>query len=54
MTLLGYCEFLTMFFGATTPNILYEFDEPRTLLASPNESHILATRAQLGVGFAAP
>jgi len=39
-----------MSFGAIT---LYEFDEPRTPLALPIESYVLATRAQPGVGFAA-
>jgi len=36
------------------PCSLYGFDEPRTPLASPSESHILVTWAQSGMGFAAP
>jgi len=54
MAHLSYYEFLTMSFGATRPSSLNESDEPRTLLASLNESHILTTQAQSGVGFAAP
>jgi len=40
-----------MFFGAMTPNSLYGFDEPQTLLVSPSESHDLATRDQPGMGM---
>jgi len=43
-----------MFFRATSSSSPYEFDEPRTPLASPSNSNVLATRAQPGVGFAAP
>ena len=52
-TYFGYCEFLTVFFGATMPSSLYEFDEPWTPLASSSESRVLAMRAQPAVGFAA-
>jgi len=34
------------------PTSLYGFDEPETPLASPCDSHVLATRAQPGMGFA--
>jgi len=51
---LSYYEFLTIPFGATTPSSLDGSDEPRTPLTSSSESRVLATRAQPGVGFAAP
>jgi len=35
-------------------NSFYGIDEPRTSLASPSESRVVATRAQPDVGFAAP
>ena len=50
----GYYKFSIIFFGATTPNYLYGFDEPQTPFASPSEGRVLSTRAQPGVGFAAP
>jgi len=53
-THLGNYEFLITSFEAITLTSLHEFDKPRTPLASPNESHVLATQAQPGVGFAAP
>ena len=43
-----------MSFGATTLSSPNGFDEPRIPLVSPIESHVLTTRAQLGVGLAAP
>ena len=39
---------------ATTLSSLHGFDEPRTPLASPNESRDLTTQDQLGMGFASP
>ena len=54
MAHLSYYEFLTMTFRATMPSSLNGFDEPRTLLASSSKSRVLATRAQPGMGFAAP
>ena len=54
ITHLGYCEFLIMLFGATSPSSPYEFDESRTPQASPSERRIITMRAQPGVGFAAP
>jgi len=43
-----------MFFGATTSSSFYGFDVPGTLLTSPSESHLLATRALSDMGIVAP
>jgi len=43
-----------MSFGATTLSSPYQFDEPWIPLVSPIESCVLTTRAQPGVGLAAP
>ena len=51
---LSYYEFLTMTFRATMPSSLNGSDEPQTLLASSSKSRVLPTRAQPGMGFAAP
>jgi len=45
MTHLGCCEFLIMFFRATSPSSPYNFDEPQTLLALSRLSRVLAMRA---------